>query len=246
MLCVWSFPDAGIAQTTDQSSTGYSVLDSVTAPVGSSTDDYRAVASRAGARTDVIYASEIDGELTGEPAKDQPVNNYTRRERAAINLNGFGVLLAVGLVVGALFLWLKFGGGGALLAREPREDKRPKHTTPEAWKMGNEAIKDADGLLAQIAMMTDRTAAMVLLLRHCLLAAARATDARFARSDTERGAFGRLPAHWVHLSRLETMLQHTELAHYGGRDVAQDRFDDALDAARRILSTAKNAGGARG
>jgi hypothetical protein len=163
-----------------------------------------------------------------------------------MDLNGFGVLIAVALVVGALFLVLKFGGGGALLAREPRDDTRRKHATPDAWKMGDEAVKDADGLLAQIAQMTDRTAAMVLLLRHCLLAAARATDARFARSDTERRAFGRLPDHWVHHTRLEGMLHYTELAHYGGRAVAQDRFDDALDTARGILGTAKPAGGAHG
>ena len=125
------------------------MLGSVTAPVGSSTDDYRAVASRAGARTDVIYASEIDGELTGEPAKDQPVNNYTRRERAAINLNGFGVLLAVGLVVGALFLWLKFGGGGALLVRDFNL-LDPMGGHERGYRQGTENVPAALGMAAAL------------------------------------------------------------------------------------------------
>lgn len=245
MLCFGGFPGISAAQDANNSSTEYSVLEAVEPPVGDSTENYRAVAKRAGARSDAVYASRLDGDLTGTRAKEQPVARVPR-ERRSFDLNGFGVVIAVGLVIGALFLLLKYGGGGALLAREPRDDTRRKHQTPDAWKLGDEAIKDADGLLAQIAQMTDRTAAMVLLLRHCLLAAARATDARFARSDTERRAFGRLPDHWVHHTRLQGMLQYTELAHYGGRDVAQDRFDDALDAARGILGSAKPAGGAHG
>ena len=246
MMIVGVLPAISVAQDANDTSLEYSVLEAVDRPVGDSSEDFRAVAKRADVRSDTIYASKLDGDLTGARAQSDPATTVSPRQRSPMDLNGFGVVLAVGLVIGALFLWLKFGGGGTLLAREPRDDARRKHATPDAWKMGDEAIKDADGLLAQIAQMTDRTAAMVLLLRHCLLAAARATDARFARSDTERGAFGRLPANWIHRTRLETMLQHTELAHYGGRDVAQDRFDDALDAARRILNGAKYAGGARG
>lgn len=246
MLFGGVIPAISGAQETDKLSTEYSVLDAVEPPVGDSTDAYRKTALREGARTKATYATDLKGDLTGEQAKEQPVKINPPRRSPAMDLNGFGVALAVALVVGALFLWLKFGGGGVLLAREPRDDTRRKHATPDSWKMGDGMVSDADGLLTQIAQMSDRTAAMVLLLRHCLLAAARATDARFARSDTERGAFRRLPEKWVYHDRLEHMLQHTELAHYGGRDVAEDRFAEALDTARSILNAAKSAGRANG
>ena len=212
------------------------MLESVDPPTGETSAQYGRVAAKARVRTSVVYASELEGDLRGTPARQNETPRVrTPRERPAMDLGGFGVVVAIGLVVALLMLWLKFGGGGALLAREPRDDTRRKHATPDAWKMNETDAKDADGLLAQIAQMKDRTAAMVLLLRHCLLAAARATDARFARSDTERLAFGRLPHHWSHRARLESMLHYTELVHYGGREVAEDRFEDALDSARRIL-----------
>lgn len=237
-MCL-GFPSAGIAQQDSDSPAEYSVREAVAVPESQTSQDYSAVAARAQARTDAVYVSELDGDLAGKRAKT-PKNPTPRGN--PVDLNGFGVVVAVGLVVGGLFLLFKFGGGGVLLSRDPREDRKDKHAAPAAWKMGDEAIKDAPGLLEQIAAMTDRTAAMVLLLRHCLLAGGRATDQRFARSDTERRAFRRLPQKWAHFARLEKMLVQTELAHYGGRAVSQELFDEAMTAARQILTPAHRAG----
>jgi len=149
--------------------------------------------------------------------------------------------LAIGVLLGALFLWLKFGGSGVLLSRDPA-DSTAKNSAPDSWKISAGEINlDANSRLSQIAAMPDRGAAMVLLLRYCLLAAAQTTSTRFARSDTERSAFGRLPKHWPSLAGLETVLQQAELAHYGGRPVTDGVFTNALETGRVILSANQKA-----
>lgn len=135
------------------------------------------------------------------------------------------------VLAAALLLWLRFGGAGVLTRRAPAEGTSP--TVPEAWAV--EAAQAPETLLDQIGRMEDRRAALVRLLRHCLLTAAEQSRTAFARSDTERRAFDRLPASWRAHEALARILQAAELAHYGGRPVDDAGFGAALAAGRQIL-----------
>jgi|GEM_PF-728036 len=227
-------PLAAAAQDEGATKATYTIVKSIKAPIGEQTDSYQVLAARNGAKTDPVYVTELDGQLASGKARITPQG--PSRNLEPVDLNGYGVALAIGILLGALFLWLKFGGSGVLLARDPA-GSTPKNSAPDNWKISNSEINlDANSRLDQIAAMPDRGAAMVLLLRYCLLAAAQTTSTRFARSDTERSAFGRLPVHWPHLGGLETVLQQAELAHYGGRPVSDGMFDKALETGRTILN----------
>lgn len=226
---------AAFAQDGTNIDPDYLVTERVDPPRAASLETYQRVARQSGAQTDVDYASKVDWQATpGTTPTPRP-----RRDGRPVDLDGFGVLLGVMVVLGALLLWLKFGGSGVLLSREPSEGK-PKAKAPTNWNIAAEDMSGSTkGLLDRIASMPDRSAALVLLLRHCLLAAAEATDTRFARSDTERLAYRRLPSQWPLMTGLETILHRTELAHYGARPVTEDVFSNALTVGRDILDAGK-------
>ncbi|WP_085806534.1 hypothetical protein [Roseovarius albus] len=234
-VCLVSTPDIAPAQAAGDTV----ILETLNPPRGDEAQEYLDLSRRKRLRAQVDYVVEVEGDLTSGEIAKQPIDR--RREyQPILNLNGFGVVLALILIGGLLLLWLKFGGSGTLLSREPQDDK-PDGPAPKAWKISDEDLKlDGRSLLARIAAMSDRTEAMILLLRHSLLAGAGATQVRFARSDTERSAMARLPKSWQHHQALNVLLQGTELAHYGGRVVSEADFDRALKIGQAILSGARH------
>jgi len=99
-------------------------------------------------------------------------------------INGLGIAIVVALVGLLIFLFLKFGGAGGLLRADPKDKNRPKEKK-KAWGLTAES-EDVENIIAKIRAMADRKAAMILLLRHCLLQASQETNVNFRRSDTER------------------------------------------------------------
>jgi len=183
-------------------------------------------------QTEATYATEVHGgRLTVDSrAPRRPVPQF----RPPALGGNWAMLVVVGGLALALFLWLRFGGG-ALLARTPAPDRAPVQA-PAAWNLtAAEDRLSGDALLAHIAGMSDRRAAMVRLLRHCLLSAAGATETRLARSDTERRALARLPEGFRLRPLLADLLARAELAHYGGREVSEADFAASLAAARALL-----------
>lgn len=203
-------------------------------PLGESSAAYEAAA---GSRVQMqaAYATDVQGgRLTSDsrapraPVPPPPVPVLT---------GNWALLAVVGALALGLLMWLRFGGGG-VLAPAPRAGK-PRPQAPAAWNMAGAADRlTGEALLADIAAMPDRRAAMVRLLRHCLLHAAEATGTRLARSDTERRALARLPATLPGASGLAGLLGRTELAHYGGREVTEADFAASLTAARQLLGAA--------
>ncbi|MGO4855304.1 hypothetical protein [Phaeovulum sp. W22_SRMD_FR3] len=228
-------PLAAVAQAAENDS--YRILEVVNppgvTPVSPDATAYRARAAALGVRTDVSYVTRLEGKLVS--GKEDQSADFVAPDFSGSG-RGLGVALALFLIVAALVAWAKFGGGGALLARAPREAKAKGATAPDGWQISAaEAVRHPAQLLAEIASMPDRGAALVLLLRHCLLSAGAATQTRFARSDTERSAFARLPGRYAHRQGLGTILTTAELAHYGGRPVGASSFEAALQAARALL-----------
>jgi hypothetical protein len=208
-------------------------IETLPAPRSEISARYQADVTAAGIRSDVTYARRITGALPQDKGFQAP--KPARAPRGGPVLDGTTAMIVVFvLLLAAGALWLRFGGSGSLLARAPRE-LRQKPTAPDVWQMQGEVNRPMSDLLAEIAAMTDRRAGLVRLLRHCLLHAAAATNTRFARSDTERQALRRLPGQWGGHADLAGLLQTAELAHYGGRSVAPDVFEQSLAAAHRVL-----------
>jgi hypothetical protein len=229
--------DQASAQNADPAGAETLTIDGVTAPRGEAAEDFRRVANRAGMRSNVTYAKGIKGTLPLDEAYQPPKEDLPRRTDPLINGPVAMIVVFVLLLVAAA-LWLRYGGSGMLLSSTPGElPQRP--AAPDSWRMQDDPNLSTSDLLAQIAAMSDRRAALVRLLRHCLLQAGNLTDTRFARSDTEREAFRRLPAAWAGRGGLGGLLTATELAHYGGRAVSEDNFVQSLAAAREILSQRK-------
>ena len=175
----------------------------------------------------------IDSQMTYAASAENIAKPKPAPPPDAPRLGGAGVSAywVLGLLAVALILILRFGGAGVLTRRKPEEGAPV--TAPEHWQVERDIAPAS--LLEQIADMTDRKAALVRLLRHCLLKAAEDTRTRLARADTEREAFSRLPGD---RSALSVILQAAELAHYGGRPVSDAGFAEALQAGRRILGGA--------
>lgn len=186
-------------------------------------------AARGRAQTQATYATEVKGgRLTVDSRAPQAA---PAMPRGPVLDGNIAMLVVVGGLALLLFLWLRFGGGG-LFARTPDPTPAPR-VTPEGWDAPAET--PGGDLLARAAAMADRRAALVLLLRACLLQAAQATGTRLARSDTERRVLARLPRSFAALGALADLLRRTELAHYGGRAVSDDDFAASLGAARVLL-----------
>jgi len=218
---------------------GIVVTDEMTAPRGAQSEAYQATARKQGINTDAIYAKSINVGAAEVPIRPTPP---TRNAPALRVEGGWGVFFVIAAFLILLLLWLRFGGSGALLSADPAEVKE-RTKAPEGWRIGDaETTLDTRSLLEQIRAMPDRRAALVRLLRHALLAAGNDSSTRFARSDTEREAFRRLPKGWRHLEGLAILLRAAELAHYGGRDVSEDAFSQALDHAAAILGTGQRRG----
>lgn len=215
-----------------QEEKGYTVTSERAAPRSDLSQAYDDATARYPLDSEAIYAVELTGDLSEGAAA--PRQRRDRPEGAGLK-GGAGVFAVILALLIALLLWMKFGGAGILLSGEPREI-RQKQKAPEGWKIaGDEADLDARTLLQRISGMADRRDALVRLLRHCLLFAGEDSDTRFARSDTEREAFRRLPEGWRHRPALATLLRDAELAHYGGRDVGDETFARALELGRGML-----------
>jgi hypothetical protein len=214
-------------------------IDAVPAPESDASARYQSAMARSGNRIDVTYAEKITGVLPLDSAYRPPRQENDRRGQPV--MNGLTAWITVILLVLVLLaLWLRFGGSGTLLAGTPKEI-RQKPVAPEGWKMAQDQDVPMADLLAQIAAMPDRRAALVRLLRHCLLHAGAATDTRFARSDTEREALRRLPEGWSGRTGVASILKVAELAHYGGREVSEDAFAASLATARALFASGRAA-----
>lgn len=188
---------------------------------------------RSGVQTDAIYAAKVTGELSPDGKFVPPKATANPRLRVPMLEGNISMIVVMAVLLGGLALWLRYGGAG-VLRRGPREITA-KPEAPEAWRMAEGApLPEGEALLTLVRGMADRRAALVLLLRASLLRAAELSDTRFARSDTEREAFRRLPSGW---ERVKSLLQEAEWAHYGGREVSDATFERCFADAKTVMTT---------
>lgn len=212
------------------------VADEVAAPVSKTAERYREAAAARWIRAEALYSSHPDL-MPPETSRSAPRGTADRAAREPLVQGTWAPALMIALFVMLLLAWLRFGGTGAVLRRAPKELKQ-QPVAPVGWQMGAQDRQlSGQGLLDQLAAMRDRRVALIRLLRHVLLAAARDSATQFARADTEREAFARLPAELPHRAALAEILHQVELVHYGGREVSEAGFEQALTLAGRFLLT---------
>lgn len=205
----------------------------LTPPRGEAAAEYQDGLARS-IQADVAYIDETNVDFL--------TSDRVRRDDQSLRLrsgdgSGMGVIAVMFIIAMLLFLFLKFGGAGGLFQADPNAVKKPRKRA-KAWGL-TAADQTAGDILAQIRAMKSRREALILLLRHCLLTAADETDVFFLRADTEREALARLPNNWRRFSQLESLLRRTELVHYGGREITDTDFDDALKSGAQILMEAR-------
>ena len=204
-------------------------VDAISAPRDATGQSRADALSDAGLQAQIVYMQKFDGSIE---QKDPP--KITAEKPVAPLISGpVAMVLVVGALIAALGLWL-YVSGGALWAPDTAGNASKAVQAPKGWGE-SEADLLENRSLAQIALMADRRAAVVRLLRLCLLHAAEATKTGFKRSDTERDAFGRVPLNWYGSGYLKRLLVAAELAHYGGRRVDEATFQNLIDGARGIL-----------
>ncbi|WP_151719145.1 hypothetical protein [Gemmobacter serpentinus] len=212
------------------------VIESADPPRGTLSSQAQRIVATEGARSDMTYALRITGDLAEGRDEVLPPDRRDSGGGMALPRSGpisTGIVILV--VLGLLLLWLRFGGAGMLMARAPEAERKPT-AAPDAWNISIEdQAGDPRSLIDQIAAMSDRSAALVRLLRHCLLTAASETDTRLLRADTERIAYRRLPGTWRQAPALAEILRRAELAHYGGQPVSEPGFAATLEMGRAIL-----------
>lgn len=218
---------------TAQQQDDLNVLDQADPPRSEVATDYRDAAHAQRIETEAIYATETQ---IG-PTDNTPIRRADRTRNRTVPVGGpWGIVGVILFILVVILLWLRFGGTGVLLSRAPGELQN-KTVAPEAWKISaQDQQAGPDSLLAQLRAMPDRGEALARLLRHALLAAGQDSGTRYARADTEREAFARLPHSWTHHKALANLLRAAELAHYGGRPVSDTAFEQALEIGRTILT----------
>lgn len=228
------------AQAQETVADGYVVTSRAEAPTSPDAAAYSETAQGFRVETEMTYATGIEGDITGGARRE--VRKPRSSRFAPGGGNALGVLMVIFALIFVLFLWLRFGGSGMLLARAPSETTdAPNRAAPDSWRIDGDAARNPHGLLARLIALPDRREAMIQLLRHCLLRAADESNTRFARADTEREAFGRLPSSWRQHAALNQLLRDTELVHYGGRDVTEAVFERAFELGGTMLRGARHA-----
>ncbi len=191
--------------------------------------------NRENIQTEVIFAESITTEKTEREVKAVEQNEWEIEFRD-FSGNGLGIYTLIALLIIGILLWMRFGGTGSLFTPNPDQTKRSKPIAPAAWKTKDSLLSlDRQKLFERLKNMKDRREGMIELLRYCLLYSAEQSNIVFARSDTERDAFARIPNSWQKRGQLGDLLSKTELAHYGGRPVNPDQYQSALQIGRSIL-----------
>lgn len=199
--------------------------------------EYQKTVSSAGIKTDLLYVDKTTQNFLTDDVKPT-LGRQKKTWRGPWGAgDGYGVFLAVPIILILLFLFMKYGSPGGLMDRGLQSGRSTREKA-EDWGVSKVEPSNS-GILDQIKTMTDQREALILLLRHCLLCAAEETETGFARADTEREALNRLPISWRGFKRLENLLFQSELVHYGGRQLDVETFQACLSDGQNILSGSK-------
>ena len=206
-------------------------------PRGDGSGQYTRAQRFSGVQHQAYYVDTVVGAVPMERAPVyEPPNPDTDRRNSVINPTFVRLILVAGVfgLIGVLFH--KFGGFSQVALRGPKRAIKPAPDVATAVQQADDTpVRD---FFSAIAAMTDRRAALILLVGRALRDAAQSNGLRLTRSETARTILRRVPATWLNFPALRELVQTEELVHFGGRDLSEDAFARCLELARPLVTEA--------
>ncbi len=193
--------------------------------------EYEETARRARIATELRYPGEVDLENATDPATERRVERPEAPNPDAERW-GWAIVVCIALAV-IVFVVIRFGGSTSIAFRRVGDGRRGDVAEERA------VIDEAGGLrgfLARLRAMTDRPAALVLLIQGALERAGQLTGTPVIRSQTAREVLRRLPRDWSHHPALRRIVQVEEVVQFGGRDLSDRVFEECLDLAEPLFA----------
>ncbi len=188
----------------------------------------------------INYIDDLYGEIPMDgappfkkPEPQEPAELPSAGGLGEFNLGYSAALLAVVGILG--YLLYKFSGGAGQRFANTNAAARDRRGQTQASNGDDLDFADQSELIGKLRSMSDREAALVLLIEHTLSAAAESNRMRLGRSETARELLRRLPQNWSSLPDLRRIVMAEELVQFGGRALAEATFDDCLRRAAPIL-----------
>jgi hypothetical protein len=201
-------------------------------PTGAPNAAYLDAAGWRGLQTEIVYLRPDAPLPEGAVAvTNAPGVADTRTERRNWAIAA-GVVL---MLVLAFVAW--YGRGVSIAFGAPRDPLR----RGSKWQTDARPVREVstDALLAELAAMPDRRQALITMVTRALERAAQANGLRLGRAQTARDVLRVLPPRWPHFDSLRWLISEAELVHYGGRDLAEERWRACLDQARPLFAAEK-------
>ena len=211
-------------------------------PTGQANEAYTDAASGGGLQTEIIYlrpSSDFDPDESVEikvPETPQQARQSSNAARWT-----WGLILGAILVM-VIVVIVTQGGAVGVSFRGTTDEKRSRPDEP-AEPDPFEAInrQPLDQFLTSLSGMADRRQALILLVSRALERAADANQVRLGRAQTARDVLRILPRQWSHSDTMRRLVREAEIAHFGGRAVTEDLWQDCLSAAQPIFRTGRAA-----
>ena len=183
-----------------------------------------------GVDTDVAYydptrpAPELDTRQTPDP---QEIEVNLSRDQGSFLAN----TIAVAVLLGVAFLFLRFGGRFSVSLRGDDDATRTHGGAGAAGHPMMSVPTDIDA----IARIEDRRLALVTLAQSALMRAVTQQGLFLQKSWTARDALRRLPRDMLHRDALRDLVAAGERVLFGARDVPEADFQDHLSRIRPLF-----------
>lgn len=144
-----------------------------------------------------------------------------------------GIILAI--LIGALLLfWWNNRLGGSLFSRQKAEGRIADPDDEGAVLL--QAQSEGDISLSALAKITNPRDGIRALMVQALVRAAQQNDIALRRSLTTRDVLRRVPNTWQHRPALQDLVSRAELILFGGREISDEDYADALTRYRPLIS----------
>lgn len=185
-----------------------------------------------GVDADVVYfdptrpAPELDTRQTPDPQRNN-IDVSLNPQQGSFVANA----IAVGVLLGVAFLFLRFGGRFSVSLRGEDDARRAEGAAP----IGADGAAVYPDDLDVIARIEDRRLALATLAQSALIRAVTRHGLLLQKSWTARDALRRLPRDMHHRDALGDLVAAGERVLFGGRDVPEEDFQDHLTRIRPLF-----------
>lgn len=213
------------AQTPDE--------DQIDIPVFESGEQYRKSLGRTRLKSDLIYLRpEADETLPREAAKPEPPKEPEDLSRTVLIAVTVAILIAIGIFA------FQFAPKATITMSAPddrtREGGRRRQRAQQASQELTAKLAGRE-FLDELRRMSDRKAALILLLKRALERALEINGMTLGRSQTAREILRKLPRSWDHYPALSRIVGFEERVQFGGHDLPEPVFQESLSLAEPLF-----------